>query len=81
MANSKERKILEFVKNEEGISVNIEDKTEIIDVLIGIGLTLDMIIKKQGVDKKQVLQDINKILKTIEKENNKKEGEKENGSK
>lgn len=81
MANSKERKILEFVKNEEGISVNIEDKTEIIDVLIGIGLTLDMIIKNQGVDKKQVLQDINKILKTIEKENNKKEGEKENGSK
>lgn len=81
MANSKERKILEFVKNEEGISVNIEDKTEIVDVLIGIGLTLDMIIKKQGVDKKLVLQDINKILKTIEKENNKKEGEKENGSK
>lgn len=81
MANSKERKILEFVKNEEGISVNTEDKTEIIDVLIGIGLTLDMIIKNQGVDKKQVLQDINKILKTIEKENNKKEGEKENGSK
>lgn len=81
MTNSKERKILEFVKNEEGISVNIEDKTEIVDVLIGIGLTLDMIIKNQGVDKKQVLQDINKILKTIEKENNKKEGEKENGSK
>lgn len=74
-----ERKILEFTKSDEGISVSIEDNTQIIDVLTGIGLTLNMLIKQKHVKKDQVFEDLKEILTIIE--NNKEEGEKENGSK
>lgn len=74
-----ERKILEFIKSDEGISVSIEDNTQIIDVLTGIGLTLNMLIEQKHVKKDQVFEDLNEILTIIE--NNKEEGEKENGSK
>lgn len=74
-----ERKILEFTKSDEGISVSIEDNTQIIDVLTGIGLTLNMLIEQKHVKKNQVFEDLNEILTIIE--NNKEEGEKENGSK
>lgn len=74
-----ERKILEFTKSDEGISVSIEDNTQIIDVLTGIGLTLNMLIEQKHVKKDQVFEDLNEILTIIE--NNKEEGEKENGSK
>lgn len=74
-----ERRILEFTKNDEGVSVSIEDNTQIIDVLTGIGLTLNMLIEQKHVKKEQVFKDLNEILTIIE--NNKEEGEKENGSK
>jgi hypothetical protein len=74
-----ERKILEFTKSDEGISVSIEDNTQIIDVLTGIGLTLNMLIEQKHVKKDQVFEDLNEILTIIE--NNKEEGEKENVSK
>lgn len=74
-----ERKILEFTKSDEGISVSIEDNTQIIDILTGIGLTLNMLIEQKHVKKDQVFEDLNEILTIIE--NNKEEGEKENGSK
>lgn len=74
-----ERRILEFTKSDEGVSVSIEDNTQIIDVLTGIGLTLNMLIEQKHVKKTQVFKDLNEILTIIE--NNKEEGEKENGSK
>ncbi len=74
-----ERKILEFTKSDDGISVSIEDNTQIIDVLTGIGLTLNMLIEQKHVKKDQVFEDLNEILTIIK--NNKEEGEKENGSK
>lgn len=74
-----ERRILEFTKNDEGVSVSIEDNTQIIDVLTGIGLTLNMLIEQKHVKKEQVFKDLNEILTIIE--NNKEEGEKENGGK
>lgn len=74
-----ERKILEFTKCDEGISVSIEDNTPIVDVLTGIGLTLNMLIEQKHVKKEQVFKDLNEILTIIE--NNKEKGEKENGGK
>lgn len=81
MSECEERKILEFIKSKDGISVNIEDKTEILDVLIGIGLTLDMLINQQNVSKNEVLKDINRILMVLENANKKEKGEKKDGSK
>lgn len=81
MPECEERKILEFIKNKDGISVNIEDKTEILDVLIGIGLALDMLIKQQNVSKNEVLKDVNEILTVLENEDKKGKGEKKDGSK
>lgn len=74
-----ERRILEFTKSDEGVSVSIEDNTQIIDVLTGIGLTLNMLIEQKHVKKEQVFKDLNEILTIIE--NNKEEGEEENGGK
>lgn len=76
-----EKRILEFTKNKAGVSVNVEDNTQILDVLIGIGLTIDMLIRGQKTTKKQVLADINKIVTEIEKYNRNEKGELENGSK
>ena len=70
-----EKRILEFTKNKAGVSVNVEDNTQILDVLIGIGLTIDMLIRGQKTTKKQVLADINKIVTEIEKYNRNEKGE------
>lgn len=77
----KEQIIVEFTKSKDGISVNFpKDGVEVLDVLIGIGLTLDMITEKTKVDKSVILEDIKKILETMEKDK-KEKGEKKNGSK
>lgn len=78
---NQERTFLEFIKCNEGVSVNIEEKTEIIDVLVGIGLTIDMITRQHKVSKKEVLKDIDDIRTILEKENKKKKGEKKDVSK
>lgn len=76
-----ERRILEFNKSDEGVSVSIEDNTQIIDVLTGIGLTLNMLIEQKHVKKEQVFKDLNEILTIIENNKEEEKGEKENGSK
>lgn len=76
-----EKRILEFTKSKAGVSVNVEDNTQVLDVLIGIGLTIDMVIRGQKTTKKHVLADINKIVTEIEKYNRNEKGELENGSK
>ena len=76
-----EKRILDFTKSKAGVSVNVEDNTQVLDVLIGIGLTIDMVIRGQKTTKKHVLADINKIVTEIEKYNRNEKGELENGSK
>lgn len=76
----KEKQIMEFLKNEDGISVNFEDETEIIDVIIAVGLAIDMIMEQEKVSKQEVFSDIDKVLDAI-KADRKEKGEDENGGK
>ena len=59
--------IVEFTKNEEGVSVKVNN-TETINVLIGIAETIQLISEETKRDKKSIISDINKILDILEKE-------------
>ncbi|MCI8654413.1 MAG: hypothetical protein HFJ48_00840 [Clostridia bacterium] len=59
--------IVEFTKNEEGVSVKVNN-TETINVLIGIAETIQLISEETKKDKKSIISDINKILDILEKE-------------
>lgn len=61
----KNRTVVKFIKNLEGISVSIND-VNAIDVLIGIAQTIQIIIEETEESKEMILNDINKILEIIE---------------
>lgn len=77
----KENYILKFTKDKKGISVNFpETGVEILDLVIGIGMTLDMIIQQEKVSKGKIFKDINSVIEILE-EDRKEKGEKENAGK
>lgn len=63
----KSKTIVEFIKNDEGVSVAIYD-TETINVLIGIAETIQLISEETKKDNESIMSDINKILDILEKE-------------
>lgn len=62
--------IVEFTKNDKGVSVTINN-TETINVLIGIAETIQLISEETKKNKKSIISDINKILDILEKEEEK----------
>lgn len=61
----KSKTIAKFTKNDEGVSVTV-NSTQIIDVLIGIAQTIQMISEESKNDRKDIISDINKILDVLE---------------
>ena len=61
----KSKIIVKFTKNDEGVSVTV-NSTQIIDVLIGIAQTIQMISEESKNDRKDIISDINKILDVLE---------------
>lgn len=61
----KSKTIVKFTKNDEGVSVTV-NSTQIIDVLIGIAQTIQMISEESKNDRKDIISDINKILDVLE---------------
>lgn len=77
----KENYILKFTKDKKGITISFpETGVEILDVVIGIGMTLDMIIQQEKISKYKIFKDINSVIEILE-EDKKEKGEKENVSK
>jgi len=61
----KSKTIVKFTKNDEGVNVTV-NSTQIIDVLIGIAQTIQMISEESKNDRKDIISDINKILDVLE---------------
>ena len=77
----KENYILKFTKDKKGITVSFpETGVKILDVVVGIGITLDMIVQQEKVSKYKIFKDINSVIEILE-EDKKEKGEKGNGSK
>lgn len=71
MEENKENKIiLQFEKDEDGVSVSVHD-CEVIDVLVGIAETIQLISEETDGGKESIFKDINKILEVLEKEEEK----------
>ncbi len=69
----KENWILKFTKNKKGITVSFpEAGVEILDVVIGIGMILDMIIQQEKISKYKIFKDINSVIEILEEDKNKK---------
>lgn len=61
----KSKTIVKFTKNDEGVSVTV-NSTQIIDVLIGIAQTIQMISEESKNKSEDIVSDINKILDVLE---------------
>lgn len=61
----KSKTIVKFTKNDEGVNVTV-NSTQIIDVLIGIAQTIQMISEESKNDRKDIISDVNKILDVLE---------------
>ncbi len=68
----KSKNIVEFAKNDEGVSVTLNN-TETIDVLIGIAETIQLISEGTKETRKSIISDINKILDILEEQEKKEE--------
>lgn len=68
----KSKNIVEFAKNDEGVSVTLNN-TETIDVLIGIAETIQLISEGTKENRKSIMSDINKILDVLEEQEKKEE--------
>lgn len=68
----KSKNIVEFTKDDEGVSVTLND-TETIDVLIGIAETIQLISEGTKEKRKSIISDINKILDLLEEQEKKEE--------
>ena len=68
----KYKNIVEFAKNDEGVSVTLNN-TETIDVLIGIAETIQLISEGTKETRKSIISDINKILDILEEQEKKEE--------
>lgn len=71
----KSRTIAKFTKNDEGVSVTVNE-AETIDILIGIAETIQMISENSNAERKNIISDLNKILDVLEEQE--KMGGKEN---
>ena len=60
----KSKIIVKFIKNEQGISTKVDNCTAI-DVLIGIAETIQLLTENTDATEKDVIRDINKILKIL----------------
>lgn len=68
----KSKNIVEFAKNDEGVSVTLNN-TETIDILIGIAETIQLISEGTKETRKSIISDINKILDILEEQEKKEE--------
>lgn len=57
----KSKTIVEFTKDDKGVSVTIYD-TETVNVLVGIAETIQLISEETKKDNESIISDINKIL-------------------
>lgn len=65
MPKKRDKTIVRFTKNDEGISVMLNSSITI-DVLIGIAETIQIISEGTKENRKQIISDINKILDVLE---------------
>lgn len=68
--NNESKVIVEFKKDKNGVGVSILG-CDAIDVLVGIAETIQLISEETDGGKESVLEDINKILEILEKEEEK----------
>lgn len=61
----KSKTIVKFTKNDEGVSVTV-NSTQILDILIGIAETIQMISEESKNKREDIVSDINKILDVLE---------------
>lgn len=81
MEESKSKKFLEFVKDEELITANfIENNVTIQDILMGVAATLKVVMEQTGKDQIEVFKVIGEMI-DISEENKEEKGEKEDGGK
>lgn len=65
-----EKVVLEFRKDNEGIGVIIHD-CSVVDVIIGIAETIQLIMEGTNENKENILADISSALEILEKEEEK----------
>ncbi|MBQ2937591.1 MAG: hypothetical protein IJE05_01725 [Clostridia bacterium] len=68
--NEKAEVVLEFQKTGNGISVVVHE-CSILDVVVGIAETIELIMENSDATKESVFEDINKVLEVLKKEEEK----------